>query len=146
MLWCAVYPAQATKIPIITTVVADHEWLPRVEGTPTQRRATEATVIHRAELLKGPRNYDYSSGHGGARQSMSPKLFLLFEKVSRYSHFKSFSGDDRFVVVLPCPKVFLETCSECCKSVLLLLAGDIEENPGPDFKAMFNQLLLGQKK
>lgn len=26
------------------------------------------------------------------------------------------------------------------------MAGDIEKNPGPDFEAMFNQLLLGQKK
>ncbi|XP_070378419.1 uncharacterized protein [Dermacentor albipictus] len=81
------------------------------------------------------------SGHGGTAEAMSPVTRLLFlEQVGFYSYY-GYKNDNRFIVVLPCPKVLYLSFASLC----LLLSGDIETNPGPNTTTLLKELLDGQQ-
>ncbi|KAH9375203.1 hypothetical protein HPB48_017135 [Haemaphysalis longicornis] len=79
-----------------------------------------------------------SSGHGGNAWAMCSNNFFLFQQFSSYSSYKS---DNRFLVVLPCPRVVFSAFASLC----LLLSGDVETNPEPDIKVLVQGLCDGQK-
>ncbi|CAN8023388.1 unnamed protein product [Ixodes persulcatus] len=77
---------------------------------------------------------------------MPNKLFLLFVQVRfKIDHGYSFRSDDRFLLLLTCPR-HLQSC--CRDNLFLLLSGDVELNPGPDttLEEMIKQFLENQKQ
>uniref|UniRef100_L7LUT5 Putative tick transposon n=1 Tax=Rhipicephalus pulchellus TaxID=72859 RepID=L7LUT5_RHIPC len=66
------------------------------------------------------------SGHGRTTGIMASHIFLFIPQVSCVS-ISRLKSDDPFIIVLPCPEAVL---APFC-SLLLLLCGDVESNPGP---------------
>nr|XP_037276695.1 uncharacterized protein LOC119169778 [Rhipicephalus microplus] len=81
-----------------------------------------------------------SIGHGGTGEMTVTNPFVFIVQVRRQYDYCIRSGDP-FLLVLPCPRL-------CCAFAsvllflrkLLLLAGDIESNPGPDLAQIAKQL------
>uniref|UniRef100_A0A147BGB8 Putative myosin light chain kinase n=1 Tax=Ixodes ricinus TaxID=34613 RepID=A0A147BGB8_IXORI len=85
------------------------------------------------------------SGHGNPAVMMSPNVPLLMQVGDRKHVFHS---DYLCLIVLPCPHT-IAACVRDCFSVaglLLILAGDVEENPGPITQEMFNDMIRTQKE
>ncbi|KAH9372150.1 hypothetical protein HPB48_009717 [Haemaphysalis longicornis] len=83
-----------------------------------------------------------SYGHGEAFPMKTTEPVILLFQVSKFV--KCYRSDSRFIVVL-CPKVLAANAMQCL-SMLLLLAGDVELNPGPDtVHEMLEEHLKGQK-
>ncbi|XP_077528033.1 uncharacterized protein LOC144139611 [Haemaphysalis longicornis] len=81
------------------------------------------------------------SGHGGNAKMQSSNPFLFFIQV-RKSYGKCFRSSNRCLVMLPCPRSLYEMfqCVIASLRFLLLLGGDVEENPGPDLETLAKQL------
>ncbi|XP_049516249.1 uncharacterized protein LOC125942146 [Dermacentor silvarum] len=81
-------------------------------------------------------------GHGTWLTSMMPKTPLLLLQVSYYSTYRS---DNRCLFVLPCPRRCCAILVDCWSILLLLLmAGDVEENPGPKTAEILQEILGNQ--
>ncbi|XP_029844350.2 uncharacterized protein LOC115327481 [Ixodes scapularis] len=90
------------------------------------------------------------SGFGSANWGMSTHPFLIIPQVSR-PHVRCFRSNDVCIIVLPNPGTLYSIFVECCRNVstLLMLAGDVESNPGPDevpTRVLLEQLLATQKE
>ncbi|XP_077550644.1 uncharacterized protein LOC144163819 [Haemaphysalis longicornis] len=94
--------------------------------TPDITTAPEATAIN---------------GHGGTRSMQSANPFLYIVQV-RKRYGECMRSDCLFLIVLPCPRLLCDPlCNlSCYLRDLLLLAGDVETNPGPDLKQIAQQL------
>lgn len=81
------------------------------------------------------------SGHGGNAKMQSSNPFLFFIQV-RKSYGKCFRSNNLCLVMLPCPRSLYEMfqCAIVSLRFLLLLGGDVEENPGPDLETLAKQL------
>ncbi|CAN7974771.1 unnamed protein product, partial [Ixodes persulcatus] len=82
------------------------------------------------------------SGHGASavRASADMPTAILVQ----VSNDKGYRSNCVGLIVLPCPRVFLQCVSECfaVSRLLLGLSGDIELNPGPDKETMAMQDVL----
>ncbi|XP_064459875.1 uncharacterized protein LOC135370115 [Ornithodoros turicata] len=75
-----------------------------------------------------------------------PDVWMYMKNIALLARFQS---DDRCIVVTPCPHTLLVLLFECCNSIkmlLLLIAGDVELNPGPSTDAMLKQILENQNR
>ncbi|XP_070384743.1 uncharacterized protein [Dermacentor albipictus] len=97
-------------------------------GTST----TPAPSLH-SEPLKDWRRLSAFSGHGRAAKMMSlTNPLFMHVQVGGTSSLNSKRSNNLCLLLLPCPSVLYDTLCECIFVVkLLLLCGDIEENPGP---------------
>lgn len=81
--------------------------------------------------------------HGENTRNGALKMSRLF--VFQVSYDTSYRSDNRFFIVLPCPRRLMLIVSDCFNVCKLLLCGYIEENPGPSVNEMVEKLLEGQK-
>ncbi|XP_077547665.1 uncharacterized protein LOC144159882 [Haemaphysalis longicornis] len=80
------------------------------------------------------------NGHGGNAEMKSNPFVFLAQVRKRYG--KCYRSNDLCLLVLPCPRLlclFLYDLSSHVVNVLLL-AGDVETNPGPDLAYLAKQL------
>nr|XP_037276428.1 uncharacterized protein LOC119169479 [Rhipicephalus microplus] len=94
--------------------------------------AAATSTSSRPDRIRPSIEHYHCSGHGSAmeRTAKGLRTCLFVLQVSYLSKLpcRSFRSDEPFIVVLPCPQaVLLPFCS-----LLLLLCGDVESNPGPD--------------
>lgn len=99
--------------------------------------STDTTPIKKASQDGLP------SGHGenAGRRPLTMRLVFLVQ----VSYNSTIRSDDRYMIVLPCPRVCLSIAYDCLISCKLLLCGDVEENPGPSVEEMFQSLVSGQQ-
>ncbi|XP_077492093.1 uncharacterized protein LOC144102810 [Amblyomma americanum] len=92
------------------------------------------------QAIKGTHAHFATTGHGSIdrMRSTNPFVFLVQES-KKYE--KCFRSNDLFLLVLACPRLccLLQVFTFCLRK-LLLLAGDIESNPGPDMTRILQQL------
>lgn len=60
-------------------------------------------------------------------------------------HNCSMRSDNRFLVVMPCPKVSISIAYGWFSFCELMMCGDVEENPGPSVEEMFQSVMDGQQ-
>nr|XP_037284169.1 uncharacterized protein LOC119176932 [Rhipicephalus microplus] len=84
-----------------------------------------------------------SKGHGSTLGMRLDNPFVFFMQVRKH-YCKCFRSDNPCIIVLPCPR-FLCSCVyelASCLTELLLLAGDVETNPGPKTDELLQKLEL----
>ncbi|XP_065307504.1 protein unc-13 homolog C-like [Dermacentor albipictus] len=96
-------------------------------------------------VLKDHRDTGHFRGHGTQPvDSMSKPLLLLLQVRFQYE-VPCFRSDNRFLLVLPCPRRFWRSVADCWSMLLLLImSGDIEENPGPTTAQLLQMILDNQ--
>ncbi|XP_049273600.1 uncharacterized protein LOC125759248 [Rhipicephalus sanguineus] len=92
-------------------------------------------------LQKGQRENIGFRGHGIWLANKMSKTPLLLLQVSYSSTYRS---DNRCLLVLPCPRRCCAILNDCWSVLLLLMAGDVEENPGPKTAEMLQEILEKQ--
>ncbi|XP_050028961.2 uncharacterized protein [Dermacentor andersoni] len=71
-----------------------------------------------------------------------PKSPLLLVQVSQLGNLPPYRSDDRFLLILPCPEKCFAILSDCWSMLMLLLvSGDIEQNPGPKANEMLQVII-----
>ncbi|XP_072145120.1 uncharacterized protein [Dermacentor andersoni] len=90
--------------------------------------------------IKAVNEASQPKGHGSwACAQMNNPLVFLVQVRKRVG--KCFRSSERCLVVLPCPAVLLDAMSDVVYiTKLVLLAGDVETNPGPDMAELSRQL------
>ncbi|XP_077564704.1 uncharacterized protein LOC144180192 [Haemaphysalis longicornis] len=93
------------------------------------------------EDIKQPTQGASSSGHGSSTRMRFTNPFVFLIQVSKRFE-NCFKSDDVFLLLLPCPRPVHDMLCQISASLrfLLLLSGDIEENPGPDEVSISVQL------
>ncbi|XP_077500058.1 uncharacterized protein LOC144110858 [Amblyomma americanum] len=92
------------------------------------------------QAIKGTHLRFATTGHGSIDRMRSTNPFVFVVQVSK-KYGKCFRSNDLFLLVLPYPRLccLLQVFPFCLRK-LLLLAGDIESNPGPDMTRILQQL------
>ncbi|XP_065286334.1 uncharacterized protein [Dermacentor albipictus] len=91
--------------------------------------------------IKGGDRLQRTTGHGSAAGTMSSNPFVFAIQVSKRFG-KCLKSNELCLIVLPCPRLLSNLLCEFCVHVskLLLIAGDVESNPGPDYDQFSKQL------
>uniref|UniRef100_L7LWR8 Putative tick transposon n=1 Tax=Rhipicephalus pulchellus TaxID=72859 RepID=L7LWR8_RHIPC len=109
--------------------------LPRPQPTSfSELRGTASAVTSLHEVIKLGDPAAISTGHGGtATMTCAKRPRLLFVQVKNALSLFAPRTRHLGLVVLPCPGRCLVIVHDCVRVILqlLLLAGDVEENPGP---------------
>ncbi|XP_075532801.1 uncharacterized protein LOC142566006 [Dermacentor variabilis] len=93
-------------------------------------------------LEKDQPGIDFFRGHGSLPADNMPKSPLLLVQVSQLGNLPAYRSDDRFLLVLPCPQKCSAILSDCWSMLMLLLvSGDIEQNPGPKANEMLQVII-----
>ncbi|XP_070395933.1 uncharacterized protein [Dermacentor albipictus] len=130
-LWTASIPVRNSSDN--TTTIADAQDHVLTYG----RRAFMTRPDHPDMTSAPPLGYishadgEHIRGHGGTFVSTTMNPLLLFVQVGVQRSSICLRSDNRFIIVLPCPAVCLSLIDEAWNVLLLLLAGDVEVNPGP---------------
>ncbi|XP_075526844.1 uncharacterized protein LOC142558589 isoform X3 [Dermacentor variabilis] len=122
-------------------------FLPFAEGDPLSSTSSGRTFLkpsstapHLTRSIKASDNPAHPKGHG-SRACMQMAHPLVFFVQVRRRFGKCFRSSERYLVVLPCPTVLLDSLYDMVYlAKLLLLAGDVETNPGPDLSGLAEQL------
>ncbi|XP_077532709.1 uncharacterized protein LOC144145092 [Haemaphysalis longicornis] len=133
----APHPATA---PPLQTLTLDHTWT-----TPSRQTSSAATTTKPPPL---------SAPHCGLGScaNAQPNPFAFIMQVSNRSAFLAKKSSNYFLVQLPSPRCCVVIIVECAQVIrsLLLLAGDVETNPGPptaeDLLTELQKLSAGQNK
>nr|XP_054926133.1 uncharacterized protein LOC129384598 isoform X2 [Dermacentor andersoni] len=112
---------------------------PQVHGYRTSSTVTSSAL---GPINSAPHPCVFS-GHGESAAGKVLKMLRLF--LVQVSYVCTIRSDDRFLVLLPCPRTCLGCAYSCYCSCMLLVCGDIEMNPGPTVDEMFQRLIEGQK-
>nr|XP_037284777.1 LOW QUALITY PROTEIN: uncharacterized protein LOC119177400 [Rhipicephalus microplus] len=102
-----------------------------------------------AQAYKNNRINDFFRGHGGTAMATSLYPSVFFAQVGGKHFYTSFRSDCRGIVVLPCPATCACLFVDAWTVILILLAGDVEQNPGPntdDLIKMMNTMLASQEE
>nr|XP_037285720.1 protein unc-13 homolog C-like [Rhipicephalus microplus] len=102
-----------------------------------------------AQAYKNDRINDFFRGHGGTAMATSLYPSVFFAQVGDKHFYTSFHSDCRGIVVLPCPATCACLFVDAWTVILILLAGDVEQNPGPntdDLIKMMNTMLASQEE
>ncbi|KAH9382492.1 hypothetical protein HPB48_010922 [Haemaphysalis longicornis] len=103
------------------------------------RAAVVTSTILPSEHLKAGFACSLVSGHGGTTGMANNSRLVFFAQVGQpFVIIDCFKSDNRFIVVLPCPGTLFDPF----RDLLLLLCGDIEENPGPGNETMTEMFKL----
>nr|XP_037280068.1 uncharacterized protein LOC119173281 [Rhipicephalus microplus] len=101
------------------------------------------------QAYKNNRMNDFFTGHGGTAMATSLYPSVFFAQVGGKHSYTSFRTDWRGIVVLPCPATCACLFVDAWTVILILLAGDVEQNPGPDTDdliKMVNTMLASQEE
>uniref|UniRef100_A0A6M2CKI0 Uncharacterized protein n=1 Tax=Rhipicephalus microplus TaxID=6941 RepID=A0A6M2CKI0_RHIMP len=116
---------------------------PGMLDTPLQDLRMSVMSCTMDSIKALPQNY-YTSGHGEAAATMPlTKEFVLAVQVS-CSFSTIMSGDELFLLVLPCPGACLSIAYDCYVALAILIWGDVESNPGPSTADILQNVLKGQ--
>ncbi|XP_075742266.1 uncharacterized protein LOC142795860 [Rhipicephalus microplus] len=142
---CAQVPDRATRADGCIDDVAS---LPFVTPPAWHRSSTTSCHVDAQALIKSLTPPLFTSGPGSSKpDGMLSNPFCFLIQVGDCSLAYSYRSDDRFLLLLPCPRfakhIFMRFSSVI---VNLLVCGDIESNPGPSDKDLLAQLLAGQNK
>ncbi|KAM7306031.1 uncharacterized protein ISCGN_015927 [Ixodes scapularis] len=73
------------------------------------------------------------------------KPLLLLLQVGSWHSTASYRSDNRFLLVLPCPRRCCATVRDCWSMILLLvMLGDVEQNPGPKTTELLELIIENQ--
>ncbi|XP_065292009.2 uncharacterized protein [Dermacentor albipictus] len=129
--------------PTISAAAHAHD----AHGEPRKATMTSLTDKWIASPLglKGPPAPAFFSGHGNPVVTMTPNVPLFVQVGGRKT---GFSSNSLCLIVLPCPQIVLDCLNDVFSmaSLLLILSGDVEENPGPPMEDMVKEMLQNQKE
>ncbi|KAM7301263.1 uncharacterized protein ISCGN_016782 [Ixodes scapularis] len=109
------------------------------ETSPTHHGLKTAPPV---EAYKEDRAMEFLRGHGGTAMATTLSPSIFFAQVCD-KHASCFRSNYRCIVVLPCPATIECLIVDAWSVILILLSGDVEQNPGPqgieELKVMMNE-------
>ncbi|XP_065297986.1 uncharacterized protein [Dermacentor albipictus] len=118
------------------SAIADSAHLPHVQNwTLDFNWETQSAATSLAKPpIKDQQSPHAICGLGSCATARLSNLALFIMQVGEPVSLFTKKSSNYFLIQLPSPKCLTAICAECCHNVrsLLLLAGDIETNPGPD--------------
>ncbi|XP_077551934.1 uncharacterized protein LOC144166231 [Haemaphysalis longicornis] len=116
-----------------------------LEDAPWINGASAAVTSPAARLLKEQHIVQLLRGHGNVHANEMPKLPPFVFQVGFQTTVVTYRSDNRFLIVLPCPHRCSLILVDCWSVLLrLLMAGDVEENPGPTAAQQLQTILENQ--
>ncbi|KAH9371975.1 hypothetical protein HPB48_000466 [Haemaphysalis longicornis] len=123
--------------PLLATTLPDPPTLTSTWTAPSQPTSSLPPAI------KEQRPSAALRGLGSCATSQRTYRFALVMQVSRYNSLFAKKTSNYYLVQLPSPQCLCEIILECAhttSSLLLLLSGDVETNPGPEMQEILTEL------